>query len=346
LKKPMLAAARALGKHTAPKRPAKFTLVCAMRNEGPYILEWLAWHRAVGFDDILIISNDCTDGSDILLRHLAARGMLLHIEHSPRADQYALKPAHALALNHPAVRGANWVMVLDADEFLVVHIGDNTVQGLIRANGQNCLGMAVHWKCFGDSGQLSWRDAMVREQFTRCTAPADPVNANFKSLFREPTQFKNFSSHAPNDYQGMWGGKNRWVDSMGRVLSGIQLLGPKPRCATRISRITHEAAQINHYVIKSQENMVERRIKWANFNNAERYNADFIKAHNKNDFEDTSALKNTTCFATQYNTIRHDPETLRLHHACCANYSKMLVEKQGREPGEDPRYQMHRAKSQ
>ncbi len=46
-----------------------------MRNEGPYILEWLAHHRAIGVRDALIYSNDCDDGSDALLDLLAGAGM-------------------------------------------------------------------------------------------------------------------------------------------------------------------------------------------------------------------------------------------------------------------------------
>lgn len=323
----------------------KFTLVSPMRNEGPYILEWLAWHRAIGFDNILVITNDCTDGSDLLLRHLAAKNLVLHKDHTPRKDQFALIPAFEIAQKHPSVRDADWLMILDADEFLVVHTGDNTIQALMQKNGGNCLGMAVHWKCFGDNDQALWQDIMVREAFTSCAADNDPVHANFKSIFREPNNFNSFASHAPNDYQGMWGGKNRWVDSEGKTLSGIQLLGPSPRCATRISRITHRDAQVNHYVIKSQENFLERRVKWAGFNNAGRYSSDFLAAYNKNAFEDISALNNLARFKIEYAALVNDPETLRLHHLCCANYIKIILQLKGGNPDDDGRYQMHYAKS-
>ena len=34
-----------------------------MRDEGPYLLEWVAYHRLIGFTDIVVCSNDCVDGS-------------------------------------------------------------------------------------------------------------------------------------------------------------------------------------------------------------------------------------------------------------------------------------------
>mgnify|MGYP002652033994 CR=1 FL=1 len=47
--------------------PLGHVLVTSMRDEGPYALEFVAHHRAVGFDRIFIASNDCRDGTDLLL---------------------------------------------------------------------------------------------------------------------------------------------------------------------------------------------------------------------------------------------------------------------------------------
>ena len=47
----------------AASQPSGRTLiVTCMKNEGPFILEWLAYHRMIGVDDFLIYTNDCDDG--------------------------------------------------------------------------------------------------------------------------------------------------------------------------------------------------------------------------------------------------------------------------------------------
>ena len=46
-----------------------------MRNEGPFIVEWVCWYRMLGFD-VLIATNDCTDHSVALLDRLAEEGWL------------------------------------------------------------------------------------------------------------------------------------------------------------------------------------------------------------------------------------------------------------------------------
>ncbi|MET0031932.1 MAG: glycosyltransferase family 2 protein, partial [Limnospira maxima] len=46
------------------------------KNESPYLVEWIAYHRfIVGFDEILIYDNDSQDDSLDLLQKLAALGL-------------------------------------------------------------------------------------------------------------------------------------------------------------------------------------------------------------------------------------------------------------------------------
>ncbi len=45
-----------------------------MKNEGPYIVEWIAYHRAIGVDNFLIYTNGCEDGTDGDPRPVAGDG--------------------------------------------------------------------------------------------------------------------------------------------------------------------------------------------------------------------------------------------------------------------------------
>ncbi len=53
--------------------------VLCVRNEGAFLLEWLAHHKGVGFTEFLVFSNDCDDGTDAMLDRLDAMGELTHI---------------------------------------------------------------------------------------------------------------------------------------------------------------------------------------------------------------------------------------------------------------------------
>ena len=47
------------------------TALRGVKNEGAFLVEWLAHHRACGFSDFLVYSNDCSDGTDLMLDRLA-----------------------------------------------------------------------------------------------------------------------------------------------------------------------------------------------------------------------------------------------------------------------------------
>jgi hypothetical protein len=54
----------------------EFVIVTAMKNEGPYILEWVAHHLAIGFGHFIVVTNDCADGTDEILLALQRQGLV------------------------------------------------------------------------------------------------------------------------------------------------------------------------------------------------------------------------------------------------------------------------------
>ena len=48
--------------------------VTSLKNEGPYVIEWLAFHKSVGFDHVVIFENDSDDFTDLILKRLDAMG--------------------------------------------------------------------------------------------------------------------------------------------------------------------------------------------------------------------------------------------------------------------------------
>ena len=57
----------------------KISAVTTQKNEGAFLLEWIAYYKIIGFTDIVILSNDCEDGSDEMLDHLSKSGEIIHL---------------------------------------------------------------------------------------------------------------------------------------------------------------------------------------------------------------------------------------------------------------------------
>ncbi len=181
-------------------KPRKIIVAC-MRNEALFLVEWLAHHLAVGFDKIIVYTNDCDDGTDRMLELLTATGS---IGHHPNPGPYTVGGTiqrHALhqAFQLPEVRRADWVLHIDADEFINVSIGKRNIDDLV-ALYPAADAIAIMWRHFGSAGKAVWEGGSVVESFTRCEGrlpdPSVGEFANFKTLFR-PRRFRAMSIHSP-----------------------------------------------------------------------------------------------------------------------------------------------------
>ncbi len=312
-----------------------------MRNEGPFIVEWICWYRMLGFDHILVATNDCTDQSPALLNALHDAGWLTHITHAPAPGTAPKKSAHRAIRRHPLVAATEWLMICDVDEFLVLHDGDGTIGGYLGTDTPKVLGVAFHWKCFGTGGETAWRDGLVHRMFTRAAPEHHPVNTSFKSIFRKPQSFAKFGAHGPTGFEERWNVDGHvWVDAVGRRIGGYDATRGLKR-ATAPKRVTHEAAQMNHYVVRSSESFGLKRGTKSPAALIDRYTDAYFDAHDRNEVEDVAALSYADRFDAVHAQAMALPGVAQLHHLCCADYVRRLAAKAGRVAEDDLRYRHH-----
>lgn len=236
----------------------KITAVLTVRNEGAFLLEWLAHHRACGITDFLVFSNDCTDGTDAMLDRLEALGWLTHVRnpgpHGEGPQWSALKQAD----RHPLIKGADWVLPLDLDEFVNVHVGNRTVPALLAALPE-ATAITLTWRVFGNAGVVTYRDRPVTESFVRA-APRVlhwPWRALlFKTLVRNDGSYGKLGVHRPRSPVAERMSGQRWHDGSGRLLPTAFHRG---RIFSDVGRDHHALVQLNHYPLGAVESFVLKR---------------------------------------------------------------------------------------
>lgn len=321
---------------------SKFLVVTPTRNEGPFILEWVAWYRMLGFDDILILSNDCTDHSPQMLDLLEKAGWISHQPHQPSDGKAPFFSAFAAARKHPLVATTDWMFLCDIDEFLVFHERNGTIQDFVGDDPPNVAGIAFHWKVFGTSRLETWKDGLVHKTFTRSAHRKSDANQFFKSLIYKPLRFKNFRSHRPVKFDGEWGEEpNIWINSAGEILKGFDPNSGKFQM-TSPKLVSHVNAQLNHYITRTVENYSFKKGRLSASSFTDRYTDRFFGKFNRNERGDVSALANADRFSVVYSDICAIPGILRLHHLCCADYVSEMCIKRGDDPRKDTRYIRHR----
>jgi hypothetical protein len=226
--------------------------ILTVKNEAAFLLDWLAHHRACGFTDFLIFSNDCSDGTDAMLDRLAEMHWLIHVRNDgamPEGPQWAALKA---ADRHPVVRDADWILVCDIDEYVNVHTGNGSLTALLSALPQ-ATAIPLTWRMFGNAGVIDYVDLPVTEQFIRA-APATlawPWRAQlFKTLFRNDGTYRKLGVHRPRSPNPDRLAGAVWCDGSGRTLSA------RMHTTGIISDYRHDTCglvQLNHYALGAME---------------------------------------------------------------------------------------------
>lgn len=217
------------------------TLVAIMKDERPYIVEWVAYHRLIGFDRIVVYSNDCSDGTDELLDSMQTAGIVTHRPWPSVAGRSAQQSAYADAL---ASCETEWIMALDADEFLNLAAA-GSVSEFLAGIPDTAAAVAICWRLFGSGGQL-WRGPQpVTQRFT-LAAPADHhLNRHIKTLARV-TDIEGLGVHGAALKRGTY------VLADGEPYKLHRGAFAWPR---------YGAAQVNHYVVRSREEFEAKLVR-------------------------------------------------------------------------------------
>lgn len=248
----MNAAATIVDRTAAERGPPRLAIGAIFKNEGPYILEWIAHHRAVGIDAMVIVDNDSDDGSGALLAELDRRGIVRSFTYRTEPGVAPQLPAYARILARHASE-ANWFAFIDADEFIVPAPGAHAIGSAFAALAADpAVGaIAVNWAVYGSSFQADREPGLVCERFSRRAVHQASVNHHYKSIVRASALVEG---HPVNPHHFQLGPGYRYVHADGSELVEHPRRGPGLSAKTVWTPL-----RINHYVVKSREEFFRRK---------------------------------------------------------------------------------------
>lgn len=293
----------------------KILAILCVRNEATFLLDWMAHHRAVGVTDFLVFSNDCDDGTDEMLDRLAEMGWLTHVRNEGPFGKggvqfSALKQADKMQL----VKEAEWLLPLDVDEFVNVHVGDHTLPALLQALPQ-ATAIPLTWRIFGNGGVVHFEDRPVTEQFTK----AAPVvmhwpwrSAMFKTLYRNDGTYRNLGVHRPRNPRDEKLKSSRWFDGEGRELSEAY---HSKYIFSQFGRSNYKLAQLNHYPLGAMESYVVKADRGRAVHADHMLGLDYWVERNFSIEEDRSVLATSPLVKQIRAELSMDPILSQLHIA-------------------------------
>lgn len=155
-----------------PAVPGSGAVVGTARDDGIYLLEWVAHYRVLGFSHVFLYTNDNADGSEQLLTSLAKAGVVTVIDNeiTGRVPPEVKAFGHALNLL-PALWRHEWALFVDSDEFLVPtpQLGRDLPEilgTLERADPQHRFGAVLFdWLWFVSEMQFRRMPGLLMERF-------------------------------------------------------------------------------------------------------------------------------------------------------------------------------------
>lgn len=205
------------------------------KNEAPYLAEWAAYHRLLGFDQILVYDHESTDATRAVLERLAGEKVLAFLDWSPVQNDQVQKLAYGDAVRRLRP-GFDWVTFIDIDEFIVLPQHDDIHEFL--ADYADLEAIAMNWKLFGTSGYEHRQEGLVTEVFDRCAEQDHSGNRAIKTLVR-PRRLVKPNLHNHQFAEGV----------VYQTVTGEEI----PPGTGRSESVTHDLIRVNHYFTKSRD---------------------------------------------------------------------------------------------
>ena len=320
-----------------------------MKDEGPFIVEWVAYHRAIGFDEIHIAAN-CSNDNTIELLKTLQDSKSIFFYHNIVPPGVSPQASAARLFNNASIwLPEDWVMWLDADEFLNVKIGDGRLTDLIallRSESFDVDGMLINWRIFGDNNQNGIPDSFISNDFSLASKAVSKVNREIKTLFKYSDIFTGFgekSLHRPlvnasvKRAPFLIGGSGKIIaksQAQSEWLSGEDCAGTN---RTEPQNYGWDIAQINHYMVRTKNIFDLKKLRgrgWAANNgalNLSRHTDEFFEEKNLNEIEDKSILRMEEKTRQLEREILSNPEVLKQHQTArrmlqdrINNYEKLI----------------------
>ncbi|MFK7755208.1 MAG: glycosyltransferase family 2 protein [Sedimentitalea sp.] len=295
-----------------PKGSTGNLIVGCMKNEAPYILEWVAYHRAIGVDNFLIYTNDCTDGTSEILDRLQEMGVLQHRNNDKWKGNSPQQHALNEALKEPVLKKADWIIHIDVDEFMNVRTGNGTLQDFFDAV-PDATNVAMTWRLFGHNGVTRLSDEFVIDQFDTCApkfCPKPHTVWGFKTMFKNIGAYEKISCHRPNKLDPKFKKKVTWVNG-----SGADMTSEAAENGWRNSKksIGYDLLQLNHYALRSAESFLIKRQRGRALHVDRSIGINYWIRMDWSDFRDITIKRNTPRLRAEYDRLLADKALAEWH---------------------------------
>ncbi len=241
----------------------RFVIAACARWETPYAAEWLAYHRAIGFEHVYLYCNDDDPAGlyEAVLPFTQGPQPFVTFRYFPEQGMHRKMMMHFCAHNG---NDSEWVSFLDLDEFLRLPPGQTLPDYMQGFEGiTDCL--MFNWVFFGPNGQTEPPKTVLRTLTHRSGSLHPCTKMLFRSyILGQPELFQNVQDngfvHRLDQYVR---GDIRPMNVLGENMAGYYDGFPSAaeawlREGARQERVFAAEALIHHYAFRTESAFTDR----------------------------------------------------------------------------------------
>ncbi|MGB0505310.1 MAG: glycosyltransferase family 2 protein [Pikeienuella sp.] len=301
-----------------------------MKDEGPFILEWIAWNQMIGVNHFIVMTNDCSDGTDLILDRLDEMGIVTHLPNPVMLLDGG--SVHSIALRYAqhlrVYRQADWIFHTDVDEFLNIHTAEGDLPSLVAAAG-NAEGqvdaISICETLLGCGGVEGFVDEPVTRQFLhgmRRHALQGEERRGVKTLFRNKNLWRGRKNHRPIVKRNQIG-QVRWTDGSGKPAPEEFVNGKEPGldCNGR-----YGLAALHHYSVRSMESLLAKLRRGDAVKSNRTKGWKYWRKRNQNIEPNDDMLAKQPALAKEIARLKADPILSDLHARAVTQHKHQIAE--------------------
>jgi len=298
-----------------PEDPRFFISTC-MKDEGPFILEWVAWHKAIGIQDIVVFTNDCSDGTDLILDRLEAMGHLRHLPNPAvlTSSTYYQPAALAYTPHLSEWQRADFFISIDVDEFINIRVGQGHMADLLGAVGPfDALSMAE--LNHGSNNHLHFQPGLVTEQFPRHQGEnpgARKALRGVKTITRISDKLDKPRNHRPDFKDDA--PPPIWRDGSG---GRIDTLAADPSLNGIDVRGRYDLVVLDHFPLRSLDSYLIKMLRGDVVVKSHRVSRRYWRLRNRNEKLSSDFTRQKKAFQTFLQRLHDDRQLSDLHEKAC-----------------------------
>lgn len=234
------------------------SVVLTVKDESPYLVEFIEYYKLLGVDHFYIYNNNGTDNTPEILAPYIKSGLVTY-QDFPGEKMQRIIYNHAIENYRMETR---WMAIIDVDEF-IVPLKDKNIPKFLRKY-RKYPQVCIHWLLYGSAGHKTKTDGLVIERFNKHSASGNPhvkSIVNPRAVIKAVIHFHSVLGQSVN-------------------ANFEEVTGPLDE------RAPIDKIRMNHYVIKSLEEYTNKQKRGRASGSKDDLNMGFFNCHDQNDVTD------------------------------------------------------------